>query len=280
MQLYNKKNRLSQQHIKANKEAEKDVPDNLWIQCPKCHREFFHDKLNCYQTCYYCDYGFRIGARQRLKWLVDDFQEFNEKIPENDPIDFPNYMDKIEKCREKTGVDESILTGVTQIHDVSFTLGIMDPGFIMGSLGSVTGEKITRMFEYATKKNLPVVIFTSSGGARMQEGIYSLMQMQKVSQAIAQHSAAGLFYLSVLTDPTTGGVTASYANQSDIILAEPHALIGFAGRRVIEQTMHQKISDDLQSAETLMQNGFLDGIVKRPEEKEIIYQLIKLNRKE
>ena len=156
----------------------------------------------------------------------------------------------------------------------------MDPDFIMGSLGSVTGEKLTRLFEMATQKRLPVVLFALSGGARMQEGIYSLMQMQKVTQAVMEHSNAGLFYLTVLTDPTTGGVTASFANQSDIILAEPKALIGFAGRRVIEQTMHQKIADDLQSAETLMKNGLIDDIVPRNRQKQVIAKLLRLNRTE
>ncbi|MGX5377270.1 acetyl-CoA carboxylase carboxyltransferase subunit beta [Ligilactobacillus sp. LYQ135] len=278
MQLYDKKSRISEQHIKANAKAMKKVPDGLWVKCPKCHREIFAENLGRYKTCPYCSFGFRIGARERLDWLVDDFDEFREKIPETNPIDFPNYEKKIQDCRQKTEIDESILTGIAKIKEQKFALGIMDPGFIMGSLGSVTGEKITRLFEYATKQQLPVVIFTASGGARMQEGIFSLMQMQKITQAIQAHSQAGLFYLSILTDPTTGGVTASFANESDIILAEPHALIGFAGRRVIEQTMHQKIADDLQSAETLMRNGFIDEIVERKHEKEIIEKLIKLNR--
>ena len=201
-------------------------------------------------------------------------------IEESNPIDFEGFDKKIEQCREKSGIDESVLTGIAKIDHEKCALAIMDPDFIMGSLGSVTGEKLTRLFEMATQKRLPVVLFALSGGARMQEGIYSLMQMQKVTQAVMEHSNAGLFYLTVLTDPTTGGVTASFANQSDIILAEPKALIGFAGRRVIEQTMHQKIADDLQSAETLMKNGLIDDIVPRNRQKQVIAKLLRLNRTE
>ena len=168
---------------------------------------------------------------------------------------------------------------MAKIGSLRFGLGIMDPYFMMGSLGTVAGEKITRLFETATSQQLPVVIFTASGGARMQEGIHSLMQMAKVSQAVKSHSDQGLLYISVLTDPTTGGVTASFAMQGDLILAEPHALVGFAGRRVIEQTMHQKIPDDLQSAETLQKDGFVDVIVARHDEKKLLEQLLKMHKK-
>lgn len=279
MQLYQKQNRISQQHVKADQKAADKVPANLWVKCPKCQQTFDQADLGRYSTCPNCDYGFRIGARKRIEWLVDDFSEFKLDLPETNPIDFPGYLDKIEECKEKTQVDESVLIGSAKIDDQRFALGIMDPGFIMGSLGSVTGAKITYLFNWATKNYLPVVLFSASGGARMQEGIFSLMQMQKITNAVTTHSNAGLFYLSVLTDPTTGGVTASFANQGDVILAEPHALIGFAGRRVIEQTMHQKIADDLQSAETLFKNGFVDAIVKRQAEKDVIAQLIRLNEK-
>ncbi|HAB49681.1 MAG TPA: acetyl-CoA carboxylase carboxyl transferase subunit beta, partial [Lactobacillus sp.] len=156
----------------------------------------------------------------------------------------------------------------------------MDPYFIMGSLGKVTGEKLTRLFERATKEKLPVVVFTASGGARMQEGIHALMQMAKVSNAVAKHSEAGLLYIAVLTDPTTGGVTASFGMQGDLILAEPHALVGFAGKRVIEQTMHQRIPADLQSAETVLKNGFIDAIVKRQDQKQTLAQLLRFHQKE
>ena len=163
------------------------------------------------------------------------------------------------------------------IDDVEFALGIMDPYFIMGSMGTVTGEKITRLFERATQKNLPVILFTASGGARMQEGISSLMQMIKISQAVKEHSNAGLLYITVITDPTTGGVTASFAMQGDIILSEPRALLGFAGKRVIEQTIHQKVPDDLQDAETILKNGFIDNIIKREDQKEKLAWLVKIH---
>lgn len=277
MKLYENKSRLSEHHVKADQAAMNRVPDGLWITCPKCHQDFLCEKLGKYRTCPNCGYGFRTNARERVDWLVDDFEEILNDIDETNPIDFNGYEQKIEQCREKSGIDESILTGIARINQQKFALGIMDPDFIMGSLGSVTGEKITRLFEIATEKHLPVVLFTLSGGARMQEGIHSLMQMQKITQAIMAHSNAGLFYLSVMTDPTTGGVTASFANQADIILAEPKALIGFAGRRVIEQTMHQKIADDLQSAETLMKNGLIDDIVPRECQKAVIERLLRLN---
>ena len=163
------------------------------------------------------------------------------------------------------------------IDDVEFALGIMDPYFIMGSMGTVTGEKITRLFERATQKNLPVILFTASGGARMQEGISSLMQMSKISQAVKEHSNAGLLYITVITDPTTGGVTASFAMQGDIILSEPRALLGFAGKRVIEQTIHQKVPDDLQDAETVLKNGFIDNIIKREDQREKLAWLVKIH---
>jgi len=198
----------------------------------------------------------------------------------DDPLDFPEYAEKLAKAQKTTELNDSVLTGLAQIADQKFALGIMDPYFIMGSLGKVTGEKLTRLFERATKECLPVVVFTASGGARMQEGIHALMQMAKVSNAVAKHSEAGLLYISVLTDPTTGGVTASFGMQGDLILAEPHALVGFAGKRVIEQTMHQKIPADLQSAETVLQNGFIDTIVKRREQKQTLAQLLRFHQKE
>ena len=212
--------------------------------------------------------------------MVDEFVPWDEDLVTDDPLDFPEYAEKLTKAQKTTELNDSVLTGLAQISDQKFALGIMDPYFIMGSLGKVTGEKLTRLFERATKEGLPVVVFTASGGARMQEGIHALMQMAKVSNAVAKHSEAGLLYISVLTDPTTGGVTASFGMQGDLILAEPHALVGFAGKRVIEQTMHQKIPADLQSAETVLQNGFIDAIVKRREQKQTLAQLLRFHQKE
>jgi acetyl-CoA carboxylase carboxyl transferase subunit beta len=275
VKLYEQSNTLSERHVKADKDADAKVPDRMWVKCPHCGTTLFAKQLTAYATCPECDYGWRIAARQRLSWLVDDFQEDDTDLQTGDPLDFPGYREKIAKMQEKTGLNDAVLTGEATIGQVKFALGIMDPTFIMGSLGTVTGEKISRLFEKATRKREAVVMFTASGGARMQEGILSLMQMAKISQAIADHAAAGLLYIVVLTDPTTGGVTASFAMDGDITLAEPHALVGFAGRRVIEQTIHEKLPNDLQSAENILKHGFIDAIVKRQDEKAKLAWLIK-----
>ena len=279
MQLFDELKTLGHKHVKANKVAQQKVPTGLWISCPKCHQSFYHKDLGRYQACPSCQYGFRITARERLEWLVDDFTELDDQLQTKDPLDFPGYQAKLAKAQAKTKLNDLVLTGLAKIGQTSFALGIMDPQFIMGSLGTITGEKITRLFEEATRKNLAVVLFTASGGARMQEGIFSLMQMAKVSQAVKNHANAGLFYLTVLTDPTTGGVTASFAMQGDIILAEPHALVGFAGKRVIEQTIHQRVPEDLQAAETVLKEGFVDAIVPRAKQKETIAFLLATNQK-
>lgn len=279
MQLFDELKTLGHKHVKANKEAQQKVPTGLWISCPKCHKSFYHKDLGIYQACPSCQYGFRISARERLAWLVDDFKEMDATLQTKDPLDFPGYQAKLAKAQASTKLNDSVLTGIAKIGKKEFALGIMDPKFIMGSLGTITGEKITRLFEEATRKNLAVVLFTASGGARMQEGIFSLMQMAKVSQAVKKHSNAGLFYLTVLTDPTTGGVTASFAMQGDIILAEPRALVGFAGKRVIEQTIHQRVPEDLQDAETVLKEGFIDAIVPRAKQKETIAWLLATNQK-
>lgn len=276
VKLFQHKNTLTDKHVKADKDADDRVPDGLIKRCPKCGEEIFANKLDEYMTCPNCFYGFRISAKQRVEWLVDNFEEWDADIIPSDPLNFPNYKNKIEKAQQASGINESVLTGLARIGKSRFALGIMDPTFIMGSLGQMTGEKLTRLFEKATKEKLPVVLFTASGGARMQEGILSLMQMAKVSNAVAKHSKAGLLYIVVLTDPTTGGVTASFASQADITLAEPHAMVGFAGRRVIEQTIHEKIRPDLQDAENVLKHGFIDHIVKRQDEKKILSWLLQV----
>lgn len=280
MQLFNELKTLGHKHIKANKKAQERVPSGLWLACPKCRQAVYHKDLGIYQACPHCQYGFRIGARQRLQWLVDDFKEFDSDLMTADPLNFPGYQDKLAKARKQTNLNDSVLTGLATISNQRCALAIMDPNFVMGSMGTITGEKITRLFEFALKERLPVVIFTASGGARMQEGIFSLMQMAKISQAVKRHKQAGLFYLTVLTDPTTGGVTASFAMQGDVILSEPRALVGFAGKCVIEQTMHQKVPEDLQDAETVLQNGFIDAIVARPELKNRIAWLLSMHNTE
>jgi acetyl-CoA carboxylase carboxyl transferase subunit beta len=191
------------------------------------------------------------------------FVDWDNQLEQKNPIDFPDYLTKIDNMKEKTGLDEAVLTGKATINGQEVAIGVMDANFIMGSMGTVVGEKITRLFEKAVVEKLPVVLFTASGGARMQEGIFSLMQMAKISAAVKRHSNAGLLYITVLTDPTTGGVTASFAMEGDIILAEPQTLVGFAGRRVIEQTIRQQLPEDFQKAEFLLQHGFIDQIIPR-----------------
>ena len=198
-------------------------------------------------------------------------------IETTDPLNFPNYKKKLAAVREMTGLDEAVLTGTALIKGQKVALGIMDSNFIMASMGSVVGEKITRLFEFATNEKLPVVLFTASGGARMQEGIVSLMQMAKISAAVQRHSKEKLFYLTVLTDPTTGGVTASFAMEGDIIMAESQALVGFAGRRVIESTVREKLPDDFQKAEFLQEHGFVDLIVERSQIRATVGQLLALH---
>lgn len=280
MALFKKKNYI---RINPNRDqvpaAKPEVPDNLWAKCPNCKHMLYTKDIGLEKICPYCSYNFRISAWERIAITIDEksFEEWDSDLVTKDPLSFPGYKEKIAKTQEQTGLDEAVLTGKATILGDSLALGIMDSHFIMGSMGTVVGEKITRLFEKATLEKLPVVIFTASGGARMQEGIMSLMQMAKISAAVKRHSDAGLFYLTVLTDPTTGGVTASFAMEGDIILAEPQSLIGFAGRRVIEQTIKQELPEDFQKAEFLLEHGFVDQIVPRTELKERISQLLRLH---
>ena len=263
----------------SNLSTEPSVPDGMWTQCPKCQKTIYNKQLGQCKICPGCGAHFRIGAPEMLAIIADE-NSFEERdadlIPEN-PIDYPGYAAKIDSLGKSLDVKEAVITGKCAIGGVPVMLCIMDNRFIMGSMGSVVGEKITRAFEEAVSSQIPIVIFTASGGARMQEGIISLMQMAKVSAAVKRHSDAGLLYISVLTDPTTGGVTASYAMQADIILAEPGALVGFAGRRVIEQTMKQTLPEDFQSAEFVQEHGFIDKIVRRDQMKEILGNTLKLH---
>lgn len=228
------------------------------------------------KICPTCSYNFRISAQERLTLTVDEgsFQELFTDIETKDPLRFPDYQAKLQKARQATGLHEAVLTGTALVKGQRLALAIMDSHFIMASMGTVVGEKITRLFELAISERLPVVIFTASGGARMQEGIMSLMQMAKVSAAIKKHSNAGLFYLTILTDPTTGGVTASFAMEGDMIIAEPQSLVGFAGRRVIETTVRENLPDDFQKAEFLKEHGFVDAIVKRTDLRDRIAHLV------
>ncbi|MBS9336519.1 acetyl-CoA carboxylase, carboxyltransferase subunit beta [Fructobacillus papyrifericola] len=272
-------NKTENNKIKVTDAVRDRIPDGLFLACPYCGTQIYNKQLGDFRVCPNCDYGFRLQARERVALFATDFTEFDADLT-IDQTDFPGYQGKLDRAKKQTDMNESVLTGTGKIDGQAVALGIMDSYFMMGSLGSKTGEKITRLFEYATAHRLPVVLFTASGGARMQEGINSLMQMAKVSGAVAAHQEAGLLYLVVLTDPTTGGVTASFAMQGDITLAEPHALVGFAGARVIESTIHEKLPKDFQRVETLLENGFVDKIVPRQELTKVIGQLVALHQGE
>lgn len=259
-----------------------DVPDEMCISCPKCKAIILTGDLNeNVGVCPKCGHHFRINARQRIGLLTDadSFEERDGELRSSNLIDFPNYDKKLWHARLKSGENEAVVCGTAAVGGFPCALFVMEAEFMMGSMGTVVGEKITRLFEYAAEHSLPVVGFTLSGGARMQEGTLSLMQMAKTSAAVKRHGDAGNLYIAVLTDPTTGGVTASFAMEADIILAEPGALIGFAGPRVIEQTMRQKLPPDFQRAEFLLEKGFLDDVVPRGRQKEYLTNLLSLHRK-
>ena len=263
-----------------NPENKPYIPDELWVKCPVCKNVMLSSDLeDNYKVCMKCGYHFRIPARQRIEMTVDEgtFSEFDADMMSSNIIDFPEYTRKLKNAKINSGENESVITGICEIGGQKTVIAVMNSQFMMGSMGTVTGEKITRAFEYASENRLPVVIFTVSGGARMQEGILSLMQMAKTSGAVKLHSDKGLLYITVLTDPTTGGVTASFAMEGDIILSEPHALIGFAGPRVIEQTIRQKLPKDFQSAEFLLEKGFVDAVVERKDMKDTLAKLLKLH---
>lgn len=282
MGLFNKKKNYIR--INPNRDSgpttKPQVPDDMWAKCPNCKRTLYKKEIRAEKVCPHCGYSFRISAWERLALTIDEksFIDWDNQLEQKNPIDFPDYSAKIASVKEKTGLDEAVLTGKATINNQPVGIGVMDANFIMGSMGTVVGEKITRLFEKATIEKLPVILFTASGGARMQEGIFSLMQMAKISAAVKRHSNAGLLYITVLTDPTTGGVTASFAMEGDIILAEPQTLVGFAGRRVIEQTIRQQLPDDFQKAEFLLQHGFIDQIVHRTALRERLTQLLAVHQ--
>jgi acetyl-CoA carboxylase carboxyl transferase subunit beta len=260
-----------------------NIPSNLLFKCPRCQNVIFEEEFEkALKICPKCGYHARITAAERLALTVDDgsFTEFDASLQTCNPIDFPGYEAKIANLKNLTGMTEAVITGVCTIEGQKTVIGIMDSHFMMASMGSVVGEKITRAFERATRMKLPVVMFTASGGARMQEGIVSLMQMAKTAGAVAYHSDAGLLYITVMTDPTTGGVTASFASLGDIAIAEPKALIGFAGRRVIEDTIKQHLPDDFQSAEFMLEHGFVDLIATRVDIKHVLGRLLKYHSEE
>ena len=248
------------------------------FKCPRCQQSVPESQFQEQgKVCPNCNYHARLTAAERLRITADknSFTEYDAGMHSADPLHFPDYAQKIERSQTQTGMRDAVITGECTIKGSRTVLIIMDSHFMMASMGSVVGEKITRAFETATEKGLPVVAFTASGGARMQEGILSLMQMAKTSGAVARHSEAGLLYLTVMTDPTTGGVTASFASLGDIILAEPKVLIGFAGRRVIEGTIRQRLPDNFQLAEFVQEKGFVDMIVERRTMRSTLSHLLK-----
>ena len=264
---------------KANTKAS-DMMVGKWIKCDNCKEILYkEDVRKNYSVCPNCGKHFRLSSRRRIVQIIDEgtFEELNANLHTTDPIKFEGYLQKIKSLEEKTKIKEAVRTGIGKINGISVAIGVMDANFMMGSMGEVVGEKITRLIETAIEKHLPVILFCASGGARMQEGMVSLMQMAKTSAVLSKLNKAGLLYISVFTDPTTGGVTASFASLGDIILAEPGALIGFAGPRVIEQTINQKLPEGFQRAEFLLEHGFVDRIVERKDMKNELCKILKLH---
>jgi len=264
-----------------NTKSKIDIPVGKWVKCNKCkeilYKETIRENLN---ICPNCGNYFRMHINRRLESIIDEgtYKRFELNMETNNPLNLEDYPKKLKTLREKTGLEEAIACGTGKINGEDVVICIMDSGFLMGSMGAVVGEKITYSIEQAIRLKLPIIIFSVSGGARMQEGIISLMQMAKTTAALTKLDEAGLLYISVLTDPTYGGVTASFASLGDIILAEPGAMIGFAGQRVIEQTIGEKLPEGFQTAEFLLEHGFIDKIVRREDMKETLYKLICYNK--
>lgn len=257
------------------------VPDGMFRKCDSCGKMVYEEDVRgVFFCCPECGKHFRIDPRRRISLVTDrdSFEEWDEELVGENPLEFPDYEEKLKRLQESTGLKEAVITGRAKIAGQKVAVGAMSPDFLMGSMGTAVGEKITRMIERATEKRLPVILFCCSGGARMQEGIFSLMQMAKTSQALKRHDEAGLLYVSVLTDPTTGGVTASFAMLGDVILAEPGALIGFAGARVIRQTIGGRLPEEFQSAEFLLKHGFVDRIVRREQMRKTLAVILKSSR--
>lgn len=275
-QIKKRKNKLIN-----NKNSKIDIPVGKWVKCENCKEILYKENLrNNLSVCPNCGHYFRMHIGRRLEQITDEgtYKRFNLNIDTTNPLGLEDYEKKIKSLREKTRLEEAVSCGIGKINGEDVVICIMDSGFLMGSMGAVVGEKITYSIEKAIEFKMPIVIFCCSGGARMQEGIISLMQMAKTTAALTKLDKAGLLYISVLTDPTYGGVTASFASLGDIILAEPGAMIGFAGQRVIKQTIGEELPKGFQTAEFLLEHGFIDKIVERKDMKETLSRLLKLNR--
>ena len=271
---------LNEDVVQDKLERKVNIDVSKWVKCENCNEILYKEDLHQNDSvCMNCNYHFRLSARRRITQIIDEgtFVEINEEMQTGNPLNYPDYEKKIAKLKEKTGIEEAVKTGFGKIKGIEVAIGVMDSNFLMGSMGSVVGEKVTCLVEKAIEKNLPLIIFTTSGGARMQEGILSLMQMAKTSAAIAKLNKNGNLYITVLTDPTTGGVTASFASLGDITLAEPGSLIGFAGPRVIAQTINKKLPEGFQRAEFLLEHGFVDKIVERKDMKKVLHKILKLH---
>lgn len=267
--------------VQTNKKSNVDIPIGKWLKCDKCKEIVYKDTVRSnLNICPNCGNYFRMHIGKRLELIIDEgtYQKFDLHIDTTNPLGLEDYQKKIKALREKTGLEEAVACGTGDINGEKVVICIMDSGFLMGSMGVVVGEKITYAIEQAVEQKLPLIIFSVSGGARMQEGIMSLMQMAKTTAALTKLDEAGLLYISVLTDPTYGGVTASFASLGDIILAEPHAMIGFAGKRVIEQTIGETLPENFQTAEFLLEHGFIDKIVERKDLKNTIHKLIQYHK--
>ena len=256
-----------------------DIPVGKWVKCDKCKEIIYKENLKENNSiCPICGHYFRVSSKRRIEQIIDEgtFEEFDLNIDTVNPLGLEDYEKKLHSLREKVGVDEAVKCGIGEINSTKVVICVMDSNFLMGSMGSVVGEKITYSIEKAIELKLPLIIFCASGGARMQEGIISLMQMAKTTEALSKLDEAGLLYISVLTDPTYGGVTASFAMLGDVILAEPGSMIGFAGPRVIEQTIGQSLPEGFQTAEFLLEHGFIDKIVERKDLKNTLHKIIEL----
>lgn len=256
-----------------------DIPVGKWVKCDKCKEIIYKENLKENNSiCPICGHYFRVSSKRTIEQIIDEgtFEEFDLNIDTVNPLGLEDYEKKLHSLREKVGVDEAVKCGTGEINSTKVVICVMDSNFLMGSMGSVVGEKITYSIEKAIELKLPLIIFCASGGARMQEGIISLMQMAKTTEALSKLDEAGLLYISVLTDPTYGGVTASFAMLGDVILAEPGSMIGFAGPRVIEQTIGQSLPEGFQTAEFLLEHGFIDKIVERKDLKNTLHKIIEL----